>query len=80
MNPLPILERGFCFTDTATRKVSIVAKQKRDRNILDDIAEQIEQVLNDLERLVNRRRKPAPVPVPIPVEHDPRRGWRDPRR
>lgn len=58
-----------------------MAKQKRGRRLLDDIAEQIEQVLNDLERLINpQRRKPVRVPIPIPVEDDPRRSRQYPLR
>lgn len=57
-----------------------MAKQKR--SILDDVAEQLGKLLNDLERLITTgRRKPVRVPVPIPVQdEDPRRPRRDPYR
>ena len=57
-----------------------MAKDKRNRTILDDIADGIDQALKDLERLINGQRKPTRVPVPIPVESDPRRSEYDPRR
>jgi hypothetical protein len=39
-------------------------------NILDDIAEGVRQILDDLDRLLNpekQQRKPAPVPVPARI-------------
>ena len=57
-----------------------MAKEKRNRTILDDIADGIDRALKDLERLINGQRKPTRVLVPIPVESDPRRSEYDPRR
>ena len=42
------------------------------RNILDEIAARLRELLNDLERLVQPQpRKPARVPVPVPVRPNP---------
>ena len=44
------------------------------RNVLDEIAARLRELLNDLERLVQPQpRKPARVPVPIPVRPNPER-------
>ena len=53
---------------------------KRKWNIFDDLAEQVGELLNDLDRLLNPdRKKPARVLVPIPVRNDdPRRPKRRP--
>lgn len=62
------------------RKVLVVTKTQRNRNILDDIAEQVGEMLNDLERLITGKQKPVRAPVPVPVRHDedPRRQRRNP--
>jgi hypothetical protein len=47
------------------------------RNVLDDVADGVRQILDDLENLLNpekQQRKPAPVPVPVrirPERRDP---------
>ncbi|MBL8146189.1 MAG: hypothetical protein JNL34_07380 [Anaerolineae bacterium] len=44
------------------------------RNILDEIAARLRELLNDLERLVQPQpQKPASVPVPVPVRPTPDR-------
>lgn len=44
------------------------------RNVLDEIAARLRELLNDLERLVQPQpRKPARVPVPVPVRPSPER-------
>lgn len=63
----------------AHRKVFIVAKRKR--NVLEEIAEQIGELVNDLERLINpRNKKPVRAPVPVPVRAPEPRGKRAPYR
>ncbi len=61
------------------RKVLLVAKTKR--NLLDDIAEQVGELLKDLERLINPgARRPVRAPVPVPVRSDDPRRPRNPYR
>jgi hypothetical protein len=48
------------------RKASAVAKTKR--NVLDDIADGVREILRDFDRLLNpQQQKPARVLVPIPI-------------
>jgi hypothetical protein len=42
-----------------------VAKTKR--NVLDDIADGVREILRDFDRLLNPQQKPARVLVPIPI-------------
>ncbi|MDX1995015.1 MAG: hypothetical protein SF029_21720 [bacterium] len=46
-----------------------MAKQKQGkRNVLDEVAEGVRQILDDLDRLVNpEKNKRVPVRVPVPV-------------
>ncbi len=52
---------------------------KEDRNILDDIADGVRQVLDEIDRLINPEKQPKPVPVPIPVRIRPDRRFPDER-
>jgi len=54
-----------------------VTKEQEQRNILDDIADGIRQVFDDIDHLLNpekRKRERARVPVPVrtPDRRDPR--------
>ena len=67
------------FSYNGWRKVkSVVTKEQKQRNIIDDIAEGIRQVLDDIENLLNpdkqkKQRARVPVPVRDTPPHDPRR-------
>jgi hypothetical protein len=56
-----------------------VVKQKQ-RKVLDDVAQRLRNVWEELERVINPQPKRVRVPVPIPVRPDPRRRPYSPYR
>jgi hypothetical protein len=65
--------KGFIFFGRAHRKGTDVAKQKR--NVLDNVASRLREVLEDMERLLNPPQpKRARVPVPVRMPQDPKRN------
>ena len=55
----------------------MAAKNKRKRNLLDDVTEGIRQILEDLENILSpEKHQQEPARVPVPVRRDPRN---DPR-
>jgi hypothetical protein len=65
--------KGFIFSRRAHRKGLDVAKQKR--NVLDNVASRLREVLEDMERLLNPPQpKRARVPVPVRMPQDPKRN------
>jgi hypothetical protein len=55
----------------SSRKVNAVAKAKR--NVLDDLADGVREILRDLDRILNPQQKPARALVPVPVRKQPQR-------
>lgn len=53
---------------------------KAKRNVLDELAEGVRQILEDLDRLINPDKHRKPAPVPIPVRPRPDRQHDDPYR
>jgi hypothetical protein len=63
--------KGFVFPGRAQRKGTVVAKQKR--NVLDNVASRLRELLEDMERLFNPPQpKRARVPVPVRMPQNPR--------